>query len=70
MDEIHEIILKAIDDVRVDIKAVDTKVNSITERLVAVEVKTSRKATFYGLMGGGIPAIALLIYFVVSNYGG
>ena len=45
----------------------DAKVDDIQERLVRVEERTSRKASLYGLLGGLLPAICVLIYMFWSK---
>lgn len=59
-DEVKQIIIDWM-------KALDTKVDNITERLIRLEERTSRKAGLYGLLGGLIPTVGLLIFWIVSK---
>ena len=59
--EVDEILLS-------EIKILTIKVDNIIERLVRLEERTSRKATMYGLFGGTVATLPVLIWWVVKTF--
>ena len=47
--------------------SLNVKVDDIKERLIRLEERTSRKAGLYGLLGGLIPAVGVLTYWLMSR---
>jgi len=49
------------------VQTLDEKVDDIKERLIRLEERTSMKASFYGVLGGLVPAVCVLLYWVMSK---
>lgn len=49
--------------------ALERKVDVLTEKVIRLEERSSRKAGLYGLMGGLIPAMVVLVYWMVTHWG-
>ena len=65
MDEYREYIKADIAEIKTDVKDIQTRLRGIEVTLAEIRTETRIKTAFYGLMGGLLPAIGVLIYFLL-----
>ena len=65
MDEYREYMKAEISEIKTDVKDIQTRLRGIEVALAEMRTEARIKIAFYGTMGGLLPAIGVLIYFLL-----
>jgi len=65
-DEYRDYIKSEIADIKQDVKDIQTTLVGIQVDIARIQTETRIKTAFYGTLGGVIPAVGILIYFLLS----
>ena len=64
-DEYREYIKTEIADIKTDVKDIQVTLVGIQIDIARIQTETRLKTAFYGTLGGILPALGVLIYFLV-----
>ncbi len=64
--EYREYIKAQIGDIKDDVKDIQTTLVGIQIDIARIQTETRLKTAFYGTLGGIIPAIGVLVYFLLG----
>ncbi len=66
MEEYREYIKQQLGDIKSDIKSIEATLVTIQLDVGNLKTITGGRMTFYGIVGGFIPAVAVAVYFLLS----
>lgn len=66
MDEYREYMKAEISDIKTDVKEIQKRLRGIEVSIAEIKTETRLKTGFYGMLGGILPALGVLIYFLLG----